>query len=302
MSSHGRVALGGSRLRLVSVAWVAVFGLLAGCSTLDPPTIEPLIDSLAVEPDSVMLSFGAETTFTATGLFTDGIRRPVAVRWYIIGDPVGTLSVLEGSTVRFSARSPGSALLIGVGADLADTAEVTVRPPNPYPVFDGDVHDYLGVFQGPLSVARVFVLADPSGVRADFVIQLDFTVGPQGYAGVFIERGSLDGHQVTDLREFAGGHLNLAVRSTYDIQIGIRSDNITPGLEQSKVWLREEGLAQCEGEWESVSIPLARLAQLEPRLDFTRMEVFLVAAVDRPHLFAATSGSFWIAEVQWTRE
>jgi hypothetical protein len=99
------------------------------------------------------------------------------------------------------------------------------------------------------------------------------------------------------------GHLRFCVKAipSVDLEIGIRSDNIYPGYEQSKVMLSAYGI-QAGSTWQNVAIPLSHFAELDDRLDFSKMEVYFVVSVVGSKIGGAASGKHWIDYVRWTKD
>jgi hypothetical protein len=158
----------------------------------------------------------------------------------------------------------------------------------------------LGTFQGPGDTVELSIAppigAAPEGTK---VLQAICQVGPGGWAGLFIKPGTMEQDKVIDASRFAkDGELRFWISSTRDVQIGIRSRNIAPGAERSKLWLRREKLAKLEGRWEHVCIELRRFAALEERLRFSEMQVMLMVAVTAD---GSGSGQCWVAidDVAW---
>ena len=79
---------------------------------------------------------------------------------------------------------------------------------------------------------------------------------------------------------YTNGYLKLFTKTAIDLVIGIRSNNIAPGDESSKVWL--SNYCDIDDKWHDVSIPLVDFLSRDARLDLTRMKIlFNVAVADR---------------------
>lgn len=179
-------------------------------------------------------------------------------------------------------------------ADGGDTSRIRVFD-------DSGIIGALGTFHGPGDTIELETMPPagdaPEGTE---VLMARCRVGPSGWAGLFFKTGSMEQDKAIDASRYAeDGEVRFWIRSTRDVQVGIRSRNIAPGREHSKLWLRREKLAKLDqGRWERVSIELRRFAALEPRLRFTEMQVMLMVAFTDDGLGA---GAHWVAidEVAW---
>jgi hypothetical protein len=132
-------------------------------------------------------------------------------------------------------------------------------------------------------------------------LQADFSVRSNGWAGWYIEEQGEGGSETRDLSlHKENGHLRFCIKTTNDIQIGIRSDNIYGGDERSKVYISSYTVLG-DTLWHDISIPLIDFANLEPNLDFSKMEVYLVASAVGLHI-GRSRGSYWIDNVRWTKD
>lgn len=95
--------------------------------TIAPPA--PTVTSMAVSPASATVTTGTNLQFEATGTWSDGVARPIAVTWSVTGG--GTIT----NTGLFTAgQSAGTALVVALcGCGLTDTSTVIVDflPPPP---------------------------------------------------------------------------------------------------------------------------------------------------------------------------
>lgn len=164
---------------------------------------------------------------------------------------------------------------------------------------DSGVFDSLGAFEGLASDSiSLLVKPDPTAPEGQNSLEVAFSVGSAGWAGLFFEVGSLGGTESEDLSAFSAGELTFWIRSNVDVEIGMRSANIAAGTEDSKVWI-EEGYATLTGEWQEVVIPIEDFQVLEPELCLQEMVVLFVASFVGPHYGSATSGTIWLDDIRW---
>jgi hypothetical protein len=117
------------------------------------------------------------------------------------------------------------------------------------------------------------------------------------YAGWYVEEGGAGGNETRYMVGFNTGYLYFWVKTSKDVEIGIRSNNIPAGNETSKVKLSELGV-QLNNQWQEVSIPMSLFRQKDSRLDFSQMVVYFNAAV-MGNISGTGSGTFWIDNVLW---
>jgi hypothetical protein len=102
-----------------------------------------------------------------------------------------------------------------------------------------------------------------------------------------------------NMADFAQGYIHFWVKTPVDLKIGVRTNNITEGTEQSFVYLSDYSVP-ADNNWREVYIALDDLKQLDSRIDYTQALVFFNAAVIGEKL-GASSGAFWIADVKYVR-
>lgn len=191
---------------------------------------------------------------------------------------------------------------------LAAVAQAASAAPPPIPAAErhrvfhaGAVHGALGTFSGPRDRIGLAMVEDVEYPLSGDVLRATFELSSNGWAGLFFVEGRMGDDRTIDLSDYAkAGALRFWIKTEVDVQVGVRSGNIAPGRERSKLWLAKENLADPDGEWQLVRIPLSRFAELDGRLRFDQVAVPFVAAVDHGSS-QADSGSFEIADVSWCR-
>lgn len=136
----------------------------------------------------------------------------------------------------------------------------------------------LGAFAGPGDSIVLSTPANAAAPEGSRILAAEVSVSASGFAGFFIESGASGGSEVEDLTSLQpNGSLRFFIRSDVEVEIGIRSFNIAPGTERSRIGLRRLGYAALAGEWEEVAIPLDDFVDLEPRINFSEIEVVFAA-------------------------
>lgn len=180
------------------------------------------------------------------------------------------------------------------GLGIYSETEQRLRP-------DRDV--FIGTFSGG---GAEFALQRDTRVRDEGAESLRSTVRTtgEGYAGWFVTWGTRsragDDAWTRDMSAYAGGSLRLSARATVELEVGIRSGNIRPGEESSRVLLSRSTRFIPGTGWQRLCIPLEQLAGPEPLADLSRIKVLFVVAVSRAT--GGTAGaqvSFWIDDVRW---
>lgn len=268
-------------------------------------TFEPELVSVFLTPTSAMLELGGEETFSAHGVYDTGDTSSIEVAWSLSLDPIGTISPSFGKSTVFRAASVGRAILTAEVSGFESSAELRAVFPSPYVIFDDfGVSDSLGTFDGGSGdIIGLDVVDDPEAPEGQNLLEVAFTVRETGWAGLFFEEGNFGPDSVAYMCHFMSeGYLRFWIKSTVDVRIGIRSENIPAGGERSKVWLRSDGYANLQGEWEEVAIPLHDFDELEQRLRCDQVAVFFMAAAEGRHYGNATSGTFKLDHIRWTKD
>lgn len=169
-----------------------------------------------------------------------------------------------------------------------------------------DVDSYIGTIQGGGGTWSNFV--DDNNEKIDGGISKRMTVsvdGSQGqWAGWLVQWG-VNGSPETeskDMSAFEGGTLTFWVKTTVNLEIGIRSSNVSPGTETSKVYLSNYPPFTPNGTWQKVSIPLSNFTGSPPKADLSKIKIFFVVASNT--LSGGTGGNpatFWVDDIRWEK-
>lgn len=171
-----------------------------------------------------------------------------------------------------------------------------------------DVHTFIGTFSGGGASFIEFV-AD-SLERNEGAISMKSTLSVRasagGYAGWFIGWGNADlvanESYTRDMTDYAEGSLVFSAKSRINLEVGIRSGNVSPGRETSKVLLKGYPSFAPDNKWHQVCIPLSVLEGRGSKADLSRIKVLFVVASNTPS--GGTEGrsqSFWIDDVRWEK-
>lgn len=263
------------------------------------------VDSLAIASDPGPLLAGQSQVLRAIGWDSAGQVRALGLaQWEIYGGGVATLDGLEGDSVLLSTEAVGTATVYLTYGDATINRSIPVVTPSPFVVLADSASNpgFIGAFHGPNDdIALAFDTLVVAEGRQSF--KADYQVSDHGWAGWYEEEGGPGGSEIRDLNHFLEhGHLEFSVVSEVDLRVGIRSNNIAAGDEDSKVLLSDYGV-QADGTWQHARIPLLAFKGREPRLDFAKMVVFFVVAVEEEAIVGEQpqlrQGSFWIDDVKW---
>ena len=171
------------------------------------------------------------------------------------------------------------------------------------PVLRPDVDTYFGIFSGLGAIVTEF--RDDSSTWKDGTVSLRTTArsSGNGFAGLFVAWGDnmhyADNNFTRDMSKYAGGSIRFWTRTPVDLEIGIRSGNVTAGAEASKTLLSRLGVVPAMS-WQWVCIPLAPLTGASPLADLGHTKIFFVASVNQTS--GGTGGlpvTFWFDDVRW---
>jgi hypothetical protein len=126
----------------------------------------------------------------------------------------------------------------------------------------------------------------------------DFVITPAQWAGWFVQEGAAGGNATRYMATYSSGYLSFSFKSSADVEIGIRSNNVAEGNEKSKVLLGQGLGVLLNNQWQEVSIPISTFTAMDSDLDLSTMTVYFNAAAVGAKIGAA-SGSFWIDNVRW---
>jgi len=164
-----------------------------------------------------------------------------------------------------------------------------------------DVDAAIGVFSGGGGLISEFV-GDADEKRDGVSMRTTVTVSGIQWAGWFIQAGTFQQGNVTKNMSFAeGGALQFWVKTPINLEVGIRSNDVTAGLERSKVLLSTYGVL-LNDVWQEVRIPIGDLVgtSANRRADLKQMKVLFVVA---SNLVSGGTGGrpviFWIDDVRW---
>jgi hypothetical protein len=111
--------------------------------------------------------------------------------------------------------------------------------------------------------------------------------------------------ETIDMSAYADGTLSFWVKSSINLEIGIRSGNIDPNEARSKVYLNNYSSFKDDNVWHRLSIPipdfLGSNAQ-KPLADLKQIKILFAVASNTPS--GGTGGvpkTFWIDDVRWEK-
>lgn len=258
------------------------------------------VDSVAIIPDSASCIVGDSVTYSARGWDSFGTEYNLKLaKWLLSGPNVGSLVYSLNDTAILSANDVGIIKLKLMYDTFFVERAIETLTPSPYCVYadtcgSGDIGAFSG---GPDQITLVTDSTEYS--EGVFSMRVDYNIRSIGWAGLFVDEGALGDYESRNMSHFMdGGHLRFDIKMYHNVEVGIRSKNITGGDEKSKVLLSVYGIP-ADSAWHEVAIPLKDFAFLDTNLDFSKMSVFFVASVVGKFIGAA-EGSYWIDNVRWT--
>jgi hypothetical protein len=168
-----------------------------------------------------------------------------------------------------------------------------------------DVNSFIGKFQG--NGGQIELVTDANEKKEGSVslkATLSVSASSGGYAGWFVSWGNLDLAEenscTRNMSTYGGGSIVFWVKSTINLEVGVRSGNVQAGEESSKVLLSNFQSFAPDTTWRRVCIPLSLFQGAAPKADLSKIKVFFVIASNTPS--GGTGGvlqSFWIDDVRW---
>lgn len=192
-----------------------------------------------------------------------------------------------------------SDLILGI---YSETPSDRLRP---------DVDSFIGTFKGAGAIFNANDFIDDNtevqegGISKKSTMSVDGSKGQ--YAGWFVQWGNRESpdSETRDMSTFEGGNLSFWVKSSINLEVGIRSGNVQPpGTETSKVILSRNSYPPFEpdNEWHKISIPLSDFTGEAPKADLSQIKIFFVVSSNTPS--GGTGGvpkTFWIDDVRWEK-
>jgi len=172
-----------------------------------------------------------------------------------------------------------------------------------------DVDSFIGIINGPKEnpgIISGFVDDNIEKIEGGISKRATVTVnGSQGqWAGWFVQWGIRETPETVnrDMSAFEGGMLTFWVKTTVNLEVGIRSANVVAGTERSKVYLNNYPPFTPNGVWQKVSIPLSHFTGSPPKADLKQIKILFVVASNTPS--GGTDGkpaTFWIDDIRWEK-
>ncbi|ETW97150.1 MAG: hypothetical protein ETSY1_23840 [Candidatus Entotheonella factor] len=203
------------------------------------------------------------------------------------------LIVNEGDLIFTGAGESNESTALGIFSEI---------PPRLLP----DVDACIGNFFGEGATYDEFVTDTDEKQEGAFSLRSTVSVdaSQEQFAGWFVswEICDLAGDNsiVRDMSLFENGRMLLWVKTPIDLEVGIRSGNVSPGFETSKIRLSDINPLVIDDNWHLVCVPLSPFRGVAPNADFTQIKVFFVIASN-----VATGGTgglpatFWVDHVRW---
>lgn len=261
--------------------------------------------SLTVTPNNVSIPFNTERQFTAAGTDASGVSIDIWPTWSMPSGSLGTLSATSGPTVKLlTGNTEISGVLRAQVSGFTANSNVTVGNvtyTQSYNVYsDAGSGGYVGASQGPagstivLSQQNDGTAPEGSTFRRS-VYTLKNTPGEEDAYALWFTEAELGSRFMPT---YESGYLHFFVRTNRDLQFGIRSENVAPGAEQSKMRLSELGVP-LDNTWREVLVPLETLADRDPNFDFAQVKVFFSIGAVSAQIGEVTNAVFDVDDVRW---
>jgi hypothetical protein len=273
-------------------------------------TVKPgPITSMVIQPNTATMPPNSRRIFYAQGRDASGNIVDVSPNWSVTAG-VGTLSGTTGPSVLLTA-TPSNAVgqLRATFAGVPDAiANITVQPISfnqSYNVYsDAGAGGTVGVSVGPTGFGSSLTLTEPTSgavegvksMRATFTLR-DSATPNDAFAVWFVQQDNFSRY----MRSYESGYLRFNVRTTDDLEVSIRSENIPSDANGAKFRLSELGIPR-DGNWQEVIIPLAdfKARTSAPNiLNFDQIKVFFAIGALSSVSGQATNKTFDVDNVKW---
>lgn len=167
-----------------------------------------------------------------------------------------------------------------------------------------DVDSFIGVFSGAGAVFSTFVDDTTQKQEGKYSKESMLSVNEMlgQYGGWFAQWGGIGSSDTKNMLDYVGGNLSFWVKSAVNLEVGIRSGNVVPGTESSKVLLNKYPSFIPGDDWHKVCIPLSDFTGPAPQADLSQVKVFFVVASST--FSGGTNGKpvkIWIDDVRWEK-
>ncbi|MFN0118549.1 MAG: hypothetical protein ACKVQC_09700 [Elusimicrobiota bacterium] len=260
-----------------------------------------------INPSSITVPFGSLRSFYAVGKDANGVTVDAFPTWSVTGG-IGSVNPTQGlSTLLTSVNVPASGSVRATQGAIISSAPVTVatitwtQSLNVYS--DLGSGGYVGVAQGsnPGTVMGLNEQNDPGSPEGVTYRRATFNlVNNSGLQDAFaVWFTNVDGASGTRfMRFYESGYLTFWVKTSYDLQVAIRSGNIAPGAERSKIRLSEIGIP-LNNTWQRVFIALSEFKAKEPLLDFDQIQTYFAVGALSSQIGPVVGGEFGIDDVKF---
>lgn len=122
----------------------------------------------------------------------------------------------------------------------------------------------------------------------------------QQWAGWFIQYGNKsETNKTINMSDYKYGKLVFWIKSQVDLEIGIRSGNISSGSEKSKVRISNYGFQNSNSEWQRICIPIEDFTKKDANLQLADMKILFSIYSNSNTLGTNGLTDFWVDDVRW---
>ncbi|MBL7069195.1 MAG: hypothetical protein ISS34_04995 [Candidatus Omnitrophica bacterium] len=266
------------------------------------------LDSIEVYPSSWTLPTGIQKTFYAQGYDTNSHIVDTYPAWSASGIS-GDFKPGEGAMVVFTPTSTsGSGSVSAAYSGESDSSAITIQDISMNEFFnifiDEGVYGNIGTYDSDGTSANNSIALDtvtdvyPPGHAKS--LKAAYSVTSSGWAGYYFQEGELtDTTSTKDLERFNDGYIHFWVKTARDLEIGIRTNNISEGYETSKLRLSEYDVP-LNNSWQEVYVALDDFKIRDRKIDLTKSKVLFNAAVVGKYT-GGCSGNFHIGDLRYLR-
>ncbi|MFH1714851.1 MAG: hypothetical protein ABH857_01480 [Elusimicrobiota bacterium] len=273
--------------------------------------IEDDINTIDIAPSDTIVPSGMRKVFYSNPKDTSNeLSGETVPSWQrkVSGGNIGTVPSYKRHEIFFDAASttPGADILgqIEVSSDsFSNTYETNITVSSvtwqsSYNLYkDSVLNGSLGISKGGSDTCTS---SDDNTIYTEgsYSLKVDYNVADKnGWATVFFSEPSP--RDMTPEFSSSTAILDFYVKTSTDLVISIRSDNITAGEETSKFRLSDYGILS-DNNWQRVQICVDDFFQRDQRIDFSTMTVIFNIGLIGEYLGSGASGTFWIDDIKWS--
>jgi hypothetical protein len=258
--------------------------------------------TINIEPATASLAAGGTLSLKAICRSAKSDNVDIAPVWSV-ENSLGSFSPSSGKSATFTAgNSSGSGKIYATYQGIRGEVGLTVTGTGggggivTYSIYNDSFAtdlDAPGTFKGGGDAITLVADTTESSEGAQS-FKATFSITEGGWAGWYVSAST-----TKDMSAYSSGHLQFDIKTAYDIQIGIRSDNINSVANTAKRYISSY-ITPNGTMFQSVSVPISDFVSAQPGTDLSQMKDMFIASAIGDRIHAQTNKTFAIDNIRWT--